>query len=118
MTGRRSAGPAPASCRTTGSSGSTHSRARSSRWRQGRIGLVANAHYLAMTVGCCSDYQVDVLDLTQRSAQVKILTRPPDQPALFTEGAGPGVEGLIAVRGAATGAWYFLNPSLGVLNAF
>src|SRR6266566_350858 len=25
---------------------------------------------------------------------------------------------LIAVRGAATGAWYFLNPSLGVLNAF
>src|SRR5260221_310918 len=44
--------------------------------------------------------------------------RPPDQPALFTEGPGPGVEGLIAVRGAATGAWYFLNPSLGVLNAF
>ena len=85
---------------------------------EGPIGLVANAHYLAMTVGCCSDYQVDVLDLTQRSAQVKILTRPPDQPALFTEGAGPGVEGLIAVRGAATGAWYFLNPSLGVLNAF
>ncbi len=85
---------------------------------EGPIGLVANAHYLAMTVGCCTDYQVDVLDLTQRSAQVKILTRPPDQPALFTEGAGPGVDGLIAVRGAATGAWYFLNPSLGVLNAF
>jgi hypothetical protein len=85
---------------------------------EGPIGLVANAHYLAMTVGCCSDYQVDVLDLTLRSAQVKILTRPPDQPALFTEGAGPGVDGLIAVRGAATGAWYFLNPSLGVLNAF
>jgi hypothetical protein len=85
---------------------------------EGPIGLVANAHYLATTVGCCSDYQVDVLDLTQRSAQVKILTRPPDQPALFTEGAAPGVDGLIAVRGAATGAWYFLNPSLGVLNAF
>jgi len=85
---------------------------------EGPIGLVANAHYLAMTVGCCTDYQVDVLDLTQRSAQVKILTRPPDQPALFTEGAAPGVDGLIAVRGAETGAWYFLNPSLGVLNAF
>ena len=85
---------------------------------EGPIGLVANAHYLAMTVGCCTDYQVDVLDLTQRSAQIKILTRPPDQPALFTEGAAPGVDGLIAVRGAATGAWYFLNPSLGVLNAF
>ena len=85
---------------------------------EGAIGLVANAHYLAMTVGCCTDYQVDVLDLTQGSAQMKILTRPPSQPALFTEGAAPGVDGLIAVRGAATGAWYFLNPSLGVLNAF
>src|SRR5438270_7397403 len=85
---------------------------------EGPIGLVANAHYLAMTVGCCTDYQVDVLGLTQRSAQVKILTRPPGQPALFTEGAAPGVDGLVAVRGAATGAWYFLNPSLGVLNAF
>src|SRR5690349_5434768 len=53
---------------------------------EGPIGLAANAHYLAMTVGCCTDYQVDVLDLTQRSAQIKILTRPPDQPALFTEG--------------------------------
>ncbi len=85
---------------------------------EGPIGLVANAHYLAMTVGCCSDYQVDVLDLTQPSAQIKILTRPPSQPALFTEGAAPGVDGLVAVRDAATGAWYFLNPSLGVLNAF
>ena len=85
---------------------------------EGAIGLVANAHYLAMTVGCCTDYQVDVLDLTQRSAQIKILTRPPSQPALFTEGAAPGVEGLVAVRDAATGAWYFLNPSLGVLNEF
>src|SRR4029077_17981444 len=85
---------------------------------EGPIGLVANAHYLAMTVGCCTDYQVDVLDLTQRSAQIKILTRPPDQPALFTEGAAPGVDGLIAVRGEATGAWYFLNPGLGVLNQF
>jgi len=85
---------------------------------EGPIGLVANAHFLATTVGCCSDYQVDVLDLTQRSAQIKILTRPPSQPALFTEGAAPGVDGLIAVRDAATGDWYFLNPSLGVLNAF
>lgn len=85
---------------------------------EGPIGLVANAHFLAMTVGCCTDYQVDVLDLTQRAAQIKILTRPPDQPALFTEGAAPGVDGLIAVRGEATGAWYFLNPSLGVLNQF
>src|SRR5256886_3823231 len=85
---------------------------------EGAIGLVANTHYLAMTVGCCTDYQVDVLDLTQRSAQIKILTRPPSQPALFTEGAAPGVEGLVAVRDAATGAWYFLNPSLGVLNEF
>ena len=85
---------------------------------EGPIGLVANAHYLAMTVGCCSDYQVDVLDLMQPSAQIKILTRPPSQPALFTEGAAPGVDGLVAVRDAATGAWYFLNPSLGVLNAF
>lgn len=85
---------------------------------EGPFGLVANEHYLALTVGCCTDYQVDVLDLTQRNAQIKILTRPPNQPALFTEGAAPGVDGLIAVRGAATGAWYFLNPSLGVLNAF
>jgi hypothetical protein len=85
---------------------------------EGPFGLVANAHFLAMTVGCCTDYQVDVLDLTQRESQIKILTRPPDQPALFTEGAAPGVDGLVAVRGAATGAWYFLNPSLGVLNQF
>ena len=85
---------------------------------EGPFGVVANTHFLAMTVGCCTDYQVDVLDLTQRASQIKILTRPPDQPALFTEGAAPGVDGLIAVRGEATGAWYFLNPSLGVLNQF
>ena len=85
---------------------------------EGPFGLTANEHYLAMTVGCCTDYQVDVLDLTQHSAQIRVLTRPPTNPALFTEGAAPGVDGLIAVRGAATGAWYFLNPSLGVLNAF
>lgn len=85
---------------------------------EGPLGLAANDHYLALTVGCCTDYQVDVLDLTQKSAPIKILTRPPEQPALFTEGAAPGLDGLIAVRGAATGAWYFLNPSLGVLNRF
>jgi hypothetical protein len=85
---------------------------------EGPFGLAANDHYLALTVGCCTDYQVDVLDLTQRDAQVKVLTRPPTQPALFTEGAAPGLVGLVAVRGFATGAWYFLNPDLGVLNQF
>ena len=34
---------------------------------EGPFGLTANEHYLAMTVGCCTDYQVDVLDLTQHS---------------------------------------------------
>ena len=85
---------------------------------EGPIGLAANDHYLALTVGCCTDYQVDVLDLTQKSASMKVLMRPPAQPALFTEGAAPGLDGLVAVRGAATGAWYFLNPGLGVLNHF
>ena len=85
---------------------------------EGPFGLAANAHYLALTVGCCTDYQVDVLDLTAPNAQVKVLTQPPDQPALFTEGAAPGINGLVAVRGFATGAWYFLNPDLGVLNQF
>ncbi len=85
---------------------------------EGPFGLVANAHYLALTTGCCTDYEVDVLDLTGSSARIKLLTAPPDQPALFTEGAAPGVTGLIAVRGFATGAWYFLNPSLAVLNKF
>lgn len=85
---------------------------------EGPFGLVANAHFLALTVGCCTDYQVDVLDLTRPNAKVRVLTRPPDQPALFTEGAEPGLNGLIAVRGFATGAWYFLNPTLGVLHKF
>src|SRR5437588_4332155 len=85
---------------------------------EGPFGLSANSHFLAMTVGGCTDYQVDVLDLTQRHASIKVLTRPPTQPALFTQGAGPGIDGLIAVRGFATGAWYFLNPQLGVLNHF
>lgn len=85
---------------------------------EGPFGLAANQHYLALTVGCCTDYQVDVLDLTQPDAKVKVLTRPPAQPALFTEGAAPGLTGLVAVRGFGTGAWYFLNPELGVLNQF
>ena len=85
---------------------------------EGAFGLAANAHYLAFTVGCCTDYQVDVLDLTKPGARVKVLTAPPDQPALFTEGAGPGLNGLIAVRVFGTGAWYFLNPTLGVLHKF
>jgi len=85
---------------------------------EGPFGLAANQHYLALTVGCCTDYQVDILDLTQPDAPIKVLTRPPAQPALFTEGAAPGLNGLIAVRGFATGAWYFLNPDLGVLNQF
>jgi hypothetical protein len=85
---------------------------------EGPFGLAANAHYLALTVGCCTDYQVDVLDLTQRSAPVKVLTQPPAQPPLFTEGVAPGMDGLIAVRGSATGAWYFLTPDQGVLNQF
>ena len=85
---------------------------------EGPFGLVANAHFLALTVGCCTDYQVDILDLTRPGAKVKVLTSPPDQPALFTEGAAPGLNGFIAVRGSATGAWYFLNPRLGVLHKF
>jgi hypothetical protein len=85
---------------------------------EGPFGLAANAHYLALTVGCCTSYEVDVLDLTKPGARVRVLTSPPDQPALFTEGAAPGLTGLIAVRGFATGAWYFLNPELGVLHKF
>ena len=32
---------------------------------EGPIGLVANDHYLALTSGCCSSYEVDALDLTR-----------------------------------------------------
>src|SRR5438094_555220 len=52
------------------------------------------------------------------SQGVGVIDPATGKPALFTEGAAPGVEGLVAVRDAATGAWYFLNPSLGVLNEF
>ena len=85
---------------------------------EGPIGLVANSHYLAMSYGCCSTYEVDALDLTAPGAPLKALTRPPAEPAFFTEGIAPGDSGLIAVRGSGTGAWYWLNADAGVLNPF
>src|SRR5713226_10753707 len=65
---------------------------------EGPFGLVANARYLALTTGCCANYEVDALDLTRPSAGLKVLAKPPTQAALFTEGAAPGPDGLIAVR--------------------
>lgn len=85
---------------------------------EGPIGLVANSHYLALTVGCCTTYEIDALDLTQANGAVKVLARPPAQPAFFTEGAAPGNSGLLAVRAFGTGAWYWLNADAGVLNPF
>jgi hypothetical protein len=85
---------------------------------EGPIGLVANAHYLALTVGCCSSYEVDALDLTQPLSALKVLSRPPAQAAFFTEGAAPGGSGLLAVREFGTGSWYWLNADAGVLNPF
>ncbi len=85
---------------------------------EGPFGLVANARYLALTVGCCANYEVDALDLTRPSAGLKVLAKPPTQAALFTEGAAPGPDGLIAVRVFGTGAWYWLNASAAVLNPF
>src|SRR5476649_1136032 len=32
---------------------------------EGPFGIVANGHYLALTVGCCTSYEVDALDLTK-----------------------------------------------------
>lgn len=85
---------------------------------EGAIGLVASAHYLALTVGCCASYEVDALDLTQASPAIKVLAKPPAQAPLFTEGAAPGLNGLLAVREFGTGAWYWLNPDASVLNPF
>src|SRR5437868_1118671 len=85
---------------------------------EGPIGLVANSHYLALTVGCCATYEVDSLDLTQPSGALKPLARPPEQPAFFIEGAAPGDSGLLAVRQFGTGAWYWLNAGASVLNPF
>ena len=85
---------------------------------EGPIGLVANSHYLALTVGCCATYEVDALDVTQAAAPLKVLSRPPEQTAFFTEGIAPGASGLIAVRASGTGAWYWLNADAGVVNPF
>ena len=85
---------------------------------EGPIGLVANAHYLSLTVGCCATYEVDTLDLTQATGPLKVLSKPPSQAAFFTQGAVPGSSGLLAVRAFGTGAWYWLNADAGVLNPF
>ena len=84
----------------------------------GPFGIVANSHYLAMTVGCCANYEVDAFDLTRPPSPPKVLAKPPTQAALFTEGAAPGPDGLIAVRAVGTGTWYWLNPTAAVLNPF
>ena len=85
---------------------------------EGPIGLVANARYLALTVGCCTTYEVDALDLTKPAGPLKVLSKPPSQAAFFTEGAVPGNSGLLAVRAFGTGQWYWLNADAGVLNPF
>lgn len=83
---------------------------------EGPFGLVANEHYVGLTVGCCSSYEVDALDLTQAQAPLKKLA--PSQAMYFTEGIAPGSSGLIAAREVATGTWYWLNADAGVLNPF
>ena len=85
---------------------------------EGPLGLVANGHYLAMTMGCCASYEVDAFDLTQPLGAAKVLSRPPAQAPFFTEGMAPGSSGLIAVRQFGSGAWYWLNADAGVLNPF
>ena len=85
---------------------------------EGPIGLVANSRYLGLTVGCCATYEVDSLDLTKPLSALKVLAKPPDQAAFFTEGMAPGQSGLFAVRAFGTGAWYWLNADAGVLNPF
>lgn len=85
---------------------------------EGPFGLAANSHYLALTVGCCTTYEVDGLDLAQPAQAMKVLARPPAQPAFFTEGIVPGSSGLIAVRQFGTGSWYWLNADANVLNPF
>src|SRR5260370_16008051 len=73
---------------------------------EGPIGLVANAHYVALSVRCCASYEGDALDLTQPLSALKVLAKPPAQAAFFTEGAAPGVSGLLAVREFGTETWY------------
>jgi hypothetical protein len=69
-------------------------------------------------VGCCTTYEVDALDVTKAAGPLKVLSKPPTQAAFFTEGAAPGLSGLLAVRAFGTGAWYWLNADAGVLNPF
>ena len=88
---------------------------------EGPFGLVANSHYVALSVGCCTTYEVDALDLAQTTQSIvkfRTLARPPAQPAFFTEGIVPGDSGLIAVRQFGTGSWYWLNADANVLNPF
>ncbi|TME67629.1 MAG: hypothetical protein E6I50_09270 [Chloroflexi bacterium] len=85
---------------------------------EGPFGLVANDHYLALSVGCCTSYEVDALDLTRAAGGLKTLSKPPAQAAFFTEGLAPGSSGLVAVREVGTGTWYWLNADAGVLNPF
>ena len=83
---------------------------------EGPFGVVANQHYLGVTSGCCSNYEVDIVDLTQALAGPKKLA--PSGAMFFTEGIVPGDSGLLAVREVATGNWYWLNADAGVLNPF
>jgi hypothetical protein len=85
---------------------------------EGPIGLAANSHYLALTVGCCTSYEVDALDLTKSSSAIKVMAKPPAQTALFVQGAAPGNSNLVAVRAFGTGLWYWLNLDAKVLHAF
>ena len=85
---------------------------------EGPLGMAANARFLAFTTGCCSDYEVDALDLTAKLGPLKVLSKPPDQAPFFIEGAKPGVDGLLIVRAFAGGGWYYLNPDAAVLNPF
>lgn len=85
---------------------------------EGPIGLAATDRYLAFSVGCCTDYEVDALDLTHAIGPLKVVAKPPAQAVLFAEGASRGRDGLLVVREFASGGWYFLNPDAGVLNQF
>lgn len=85
---------------------------------EGPLGLVANLHYLALTSGCCSSYEVDALDVSQPLTDLKVLSKPPAQVPFFTEGIAPASSGLVAVREFGTGTWYWLNADAAVLNPF
>src|SRR5205823_13576699 len=69
----------------------------------GPIGLVANAHYLALTVGCCTTYEVDALDLTQTAGPLKVLSKPPSQAAFFTEASCPEARACLRCAHSAPG---------------